>query len=287
MRTRAISSVGVAVAGLLPAIFGGPVFALLMASLGVLGYREYMQLAARLDGRLSIPATGYAIVAAFAAGGILADQPGIAVAISAAAVGAPLVALLLRDDPAQRFVGWTLAAAGSLYLGLPIYAAVALRSTRGTIDTGWLRDLAGVASLAWSSLPRGLAWILVIVLCTWANDTTAYLVGRSWGRRPLLPRVSPKKTIEGSAGGLAGAAVAGGLGVAIFGLGLPPAGGMTLGLTLGAVGQVGDLAESLLKREARVKDSGTLIPGHGGVLDRIDALLFALPVGWFLAALID
>ena len=111
-----------------------------------------------------------------------------------------------------------------------------------------------------------------MILATWLGDTGAYLVGRSFGRTPLLPAVSPKKTVEGLVGGLVGSMLAGGIGAVLFGLDVPWHLGVVLGLALGVIGQLGDLCESLLKRQAGVKDSGTLIPGHGGMLDRIDAL---------------
>ena len=115
----------------------------------------------------------------------------------------------------------------------------------------------------------------------------AYLVGRAVGRRPLIPRISPKRTVEGAVGGLAGSASTGALCVALFGLGISPVIGFVLGALLGVIGQLGDQVESLLKRQASVKDSGSLIPGHGGMLDRIDALLFTLPAGWITATLVD
>jgi phosphatidate cytidylyltransferase len=155
----------------------------------------------------------------------------------------------------------------------------------------WLREFpesgrAGLPdlSLAW----RGTILVSFPLLITWLNDTFAYFVGRAFGRRKLMPSVSPGKTVEGSAAGLlAGIAVAMLLGNGILGpqLGLaatPVVWGMGGGM-VAAAAQVGDLAESLLKREAGVKDSGTLLPGHGGVLDRFDALFFAVPVSyWFL-----
>jgi phosphatidate cytidylyltransferase len=113
------------------------------------------------------------------------------------------------------------------------------------------------------------------------------LVGRIVGRRPLIPRVSPNKTVEGAVGGLVGAALTGALAVRLFGLDLPVGVGLSLGAVIGVVGQLGDLAESLLKRQAGVKDSGNLIPGHGGMLDRIDALLFSFALGWPLAGIVD
>ncbi len=129
--------------------------------------------------------------------------------------------------------------------------------------------------------------MLVVILITWLSDSGAYLVGRSFGRRQLIPVVSPKKTVEGLAGGLVAAALTGALGVALFGLDVSWIYGLLLGIAIGVIGVVGDLAESILKRQAGVKDSGTLIPGHGGMLDRIDALLFTFTAGWYLATLID
>lgn len=283
MRTRALSSIGVVVVGIVPALLGGPAFAVLMAALGVVGYREFLRLCTPLLGG-PVPVTGYAAVVAFAVAGLL-DGTG-AIAVAAFATGAPLVAVLARSDGSSAVVAWGLAVAGSLYLGLPVYAGVALRAVAGEIDVSWLRSLATAAAIG-DGAPRGLAWVLIVVLATWLGDTSAYLVGRAWGRRLLLPRVSPKKTIEGALGGLVGSTVAGGLGVVLFGLGVPSVLGAAVGLALGGAGQVGDLAESMLKRQAGVKDSGTLIPGHGGVLDRIDALLFALTLGWVVVPIVD
>ncbi len=119
---------------------------------------------------------------------------------------------------------------------------------------------------------------VTVVMAIWAADTFAYFAGRAFGRRPLFPRVSPKKTWEGSAGGVLGAAAL----VAVMKAALVPALGwadvLALGVICGAVGQLGDLAESLLKRSVGAKDSGTYLPGHGGMLDRIDAMLVAIPV---------
>jgi phosphatidate cytidylyltransferase len=123
---------------------------------------------------------------------------------------------------------------------------------------------------------------LVVV---WVGDASAYFVGRAVGRRQLAPAVSPGKTIEGALAGLAGSGAAGALlgGWAAETLATPQLSawvGLSLGVVVGTASQVGDLAESVLKREANVKDSGRLLPGHGGVLDRIDSLLFAFPVTW-------
>jgi phosphatidate cytidylyltransferase len=123
---------------------------------------------------------------------------------------------------------------------------------------------------------------------TWINDTLAYFVGRAIGRHKLLPRVSPGKTIEGAIAGLIGGLLTAVLLGANF---IGPHVGVNAsllkwaagGIIIAAVAQIGDLAESLFKREAGVKDSGKLLPGHGGVLDRFDALFFAIPVAyWYL-----
>ncbi len=142
----------------------------------------------------------------------------------------------------------------TIYLGLPIGAMIAIRETRG-------REA-----------------LLLLMLTVVVSDTAQYYSGRALGRRPLAGRISPKKTIEGAIGGV----VCGGGFLAIVGAWwlpvLPALLRAALGVTVVALGITGDLFESMLKRSAGVKDSSALIPGHGGVLDRIDALLFAAPV---------
>ena len=142
----------------------------------------------------------------------------------------------------------------ALYVGLPIAALLGIRTLGGA---------------------RGLFLLMLTVM---VSDTSQYYTGRAFGRRPLAPIVSPKKTVEGAIGG----AVVGTLLFSIVGIWwLPQLAApfrAVLGLTIVALGIVGDLFESMLKRSAGVKDSSALIPGHGGVLDRIDALLFAAPV---------
>ena len=113
----------------------------------------------------------------------------------------------------------------------------------------------------------------------WAADTLAYFTGRAIGKRPLFPRISPKKTWAGSVGGVVGALVlVAAMKTALLPLVLTWADVAVIGLICGAVGQLGDLAESMLKRSVGVKDSGNYLPGHGGMLDRIDAMLIAIPL---------
>jgi len=130
--------------------------------------------------------------------------------------------------------------------------------------------------------PRLLFFALAI---TWAADTTAYFVGRAIGKHPLAPRISPKKTWEGSIGGIAGSLLIA-YGASFF-LRVPLPHLFAMAFLGNIAGQMGDLLESACKRSAGVKDSGTLLPGHGGVLDRIDALILCFPVIWYYLVLVN
>ncbi len=168
-----------------------------------------------------------------------------------------------RRDPADGFAAWSATVFGAVYVGL--LGAVAILTTQWTGD----------ASTDGAFWPER-RWVLVLLAGVWSFDTGAYLVGRAIGRRPFLPWISPKKTLEGVLGGLVVATLVVAVVLAISGS--SPLEALVLGPLLGIVAQSGDLAESLLKRAAGVKDSGTLLPGHGGILDRVDSILFAAPV---------
>jgi phosphatidate cytidylyltransferase len=124
----------------------------------------------------------------------------------------------------------------------------------------------------------GARWVLLTLCIAWFADTGAYFTGRAFGKAKLYPAVSPGKTRAGLYGALVSAAFAGVLASTTYLPSLPLVSGIVLGLVAGLLGQLGDLVESLLKRSVGVKDSGKLIPGHGGILDRVDALLFVSPV---------
>ena len=129
---------------------------------------------------------------------------------------------------------------------------------------------------------QGQAWVFFLFLVVWAGDTGAYYAGKLFGKRKLFPKISPKKTIEGAVGGLSSSLIVAVVARSLF---FPQYGLVQiafLGICLGGIGQIGDLAESLLKRSSGCKDSGRLFPGHGGVLDRFDSILFASPVLYYL-----
>ncbi len=142
---------------------------------------------------------------------------------------------------------------------------------------GWLHASDPAASV-WGGIPKGHFWLLTALMVVWAADSGAYFVGRHFGKHKLSPRISPNKTIEGLIGGMVAGVTAGVLMSLAAGATidqLPAIALVALVATLFSV--IGDLFESLLKRHAGVKDSGHLIPGHGGVLDRLDGVLAALP----------
>jgi phosphatidate cytidylyltransferase len=128
---------------------------------------------------------------------------------------------------------------------------------------------------------NGSDLVFLLFFVVWSSDVAAYYVGHALGRRPLAPRVSPKKTVEGAIGGLLGALGAAFVARAWFIRSLRPLDCVVLGLMLAAVGILGDLVESMFKRGAGAKDSAHLVPGHGGLLDRVDSLLFSAPVLYY------
>lgn len=133
-------------------------------------------------------------------------------------------------------------------------------------------------------LPDGWIWLIFTLTATWTTDTAAYFVGMAFGRRRIAPTLSPKKTLEGAVGGFAGSILVAGVFSYIYTF-LPVSKVLLLGLSLGAAAQVGDLLESAFKRQAGVKDSSDLIPGHGGILDRIDSTLFTAPLVYYFVLL--
>jgi phosphatidate cytidylyltransferase len=172
----------------------------------------------------------------------------------------------------------------TLFAALPLAALLLSLARLGDVNTAALRMAATAFGPQWLGMLTLLAvlrrdqgalgppYVLMTLMFAWLADTGGYFTGRFFGRRKLYPAVSPKKTVEGFAGALGGA-VAGGLMAHFWYLpSLPLVDALVLAVVAGAMGQMGDLGESLLKRSTGVKDSGEIVPGHGGVLDRLDAL---------------
>jgi phosphatidate cytidylyltransferase len=195
-------------------------------------------------------ALGLLVVLAFAAG---PSRSGLVVLALALAVAGTLVAGLAQPgEPAAIWPGVAVTLLGVLYCVFLLGHAV------------WLR-----------ALPAGPGLVLFVLLVTWCGESAAYFVGRRWGRRRLAPRTSPGKTVEGAAAQWVATVVAALL-VAPWLTGgvMSSRQALVAAAVLGVVGQLGDLAESLLKRGAGTKDAGGILPGHGGLLDRVDSLLF-------------
>ena len=158
---------------------------------------------------------------------------------------------------------------GIAYIGMGFAHLLLLRFT----------DNALYINTSWGSLSAGAAYLWLAFLGTWANDTFAYFIGSRLGKNKLCPLISPGKTIEGALGGLLGSVVA----ITLLGyiFKLPLSHCLIMGLLVGVAAPVGDLAESAIKRFSEVKDSGKILPGHGGILDRFDSILFTVPVVYY------
>jgi len=269
LRTRLVTSL-LAIPVVVAAFwFGEPWFTILIAVVALLAVIEFYRLAAA-TGASPLPYFGMLFTVLF----VVSRNPDVVAWLEphfdvapvmplllTLTVALPMAWLVLRRRTTQTFTGWAWTVSGILYTGWMLSHLVALRA-----------------------LPDGRSWVLLVILATFASDTAAFFAGSRFGRRQLAPAISPNKTWEGAIAGLAGAAALGLIFAAetvftatnplyISGLALWQAG--LLGLAIGIFGQVGDLAESLLKRNAAVKDSGDFFPGHGGVLDRIDSIVFA------------
>ncbi|MDH3272052.1 MAG: phosphatidate cytidylyltransferase [Gemmatimonadota bacterium] len=281
-----VAAIGIpAVLGL--AYLGGWYLALPLTAFAAWGTHEVARLSAKKDVHalefISAPAAAALVLAAAWSPTFRTFAP-IGLGVIGAATVAALATALSARGPAKNPLGASAVTGFSVvYLGLPLGCAMLLRALP--------------ESPAWSVPPErssasGLALLALPLAATWIGDAAAYFAGSTWGRAKMAPSISPNKSWVGFWANVAGggvAAVLWALAVAALLPDLPmmpmPLVGV-LGAGLGATAVVGDLVESLLKREAGVKDSGTFFPGHGGVLDRIDSLLFTIPAAYVALAVL-
>jgi phosphatidate cytidylyltransferase len=233
-----------------------------------------------------------AVAAAIAAAELVLmfGDVGVGEVIGIAFAGAiPLMAAF--GESGDLLPGWSgLAIAGATVILLTVFLfrqepLEQIPRSVAVVALAWLYCGVLISSLVALRLRFGVPWVILAFVVTWANDTAAYFAGHAFGRHPLYARISPKKTWEGFAGGIGGSVV-GALVTRWLLLGdtLSPAAAIVVGLGASVLGPLGDLAESMVKRAAGVKDSSRIIPGHGGLLDRIDALLFVAPWVYVCAA---
>jgi phosphatidate cytidylyltransferase len=241
-----------------PAAFFG-----LVSAVGLLAVGELFRLLSpKEQWPISIGIGGAATVALFCSAqwpGLMSERLILLVTVLLAA-GLPLVSPLdLRDAVMQS----AFLVMGVLYTGLTLSCLLLTRA-----------------------LPDGEFLVFFVVLVTWAGDTGAYILGKTMGRRPLSPIISPKKTVEGLLGGIVLALVVALASQLWFLPSLTATDAVVLAIVMTLAGLLGDLAESAMKRSANQKDSGTLIPGHGGMLDRLDSLLFTAPCFYYYVTLV-
>jgi phosphatidate cytidylyltransferase len=248
---------------------GGWVLAALLAASAALSALELFRMAA-LKGPRALPALGAAGAVALVAAAALwpdrgLDNPLLFGIVAVTVMGACTAAIWARGVAGDPLLSVSVTVFGAVYTGLLLFAL-------------FLRHLPGVEPL------HGTVLLLAPVVLTWLNDSFAYFGGRTWGKRKLIPKVSPGKTVEGATCALFGTLLCA-VGYSFllarfpsYHMGIVEA--AAFGVLISVSSQTGDLAESLFKRDVGVKDSGTLLPGHGGALDRFDSLFFTLPLGY-------
>lgn len=235
---------------ILPIWFGGPLYTLAVLVIALGGGYEFYELLTK-GGYHPAPWLGLIWISALVLCGLQADFAFQPTVLSAGFVITFVYAFFQHETPIST---WLATSVIAIYLGVMMGQVQALRL-----------------------LPNGMWWLVLGLLITWFNDTAAYFVGSTLGRRKLWPRLSPKKTWEGTVAGWISAAAGAGILVYFLPLPLGIVSGILLGFFGGVIGLLGDLSVSVLKRQVGVKDSGKLFPGHGGMLDRLDSVLFVLP----------
>lgn len=264
LRARVLSALVLIPLVILLTYIGGIPWAISIACIGVIAWGEMSRLLQRSDFAVDRLVGLFFVVAAIAeaylrgAGIVQVDllRPLLVLLIMSSLINA------LYDKSEHPTANWAINVASALYLGIMLSYFVALRERT-----------------------NGLNWVIFAFGMTWIGDTLAYFVGRRFGKHKLWPRISPRKTWEGMAGEVGSCLIAGPL-LGAWLVGINVWQGLLIGLLIAVLGTYGDLAVSLLKRMANMKDSSALIPGHGGMLDRLDSLMFTFPVVTYFAFIV-
>jgi phosphatidate cytidylyltransferase len=265
VRQRATSAAILVTVLLLVLAVGGVVLAAAVAVVTVFAARETFSLL-RGAGHPTLPFLGTALALTVIVDATFPDVlEGSGLLLMAIGIILVAVASFARPDPKEGLTTWMATAFGAIYVSLLAFI-VRLGHVGPAVPSG--------APLETIGAERG--WILLLLLAVWAYDTGAFVIGRQFGRERFLTHISPSKTYAGLVGGVVACTIV--VGVLLWGLGQSPLHALLLGPLTALAAQAGDLAESMLKRAAGAKDSGTLVPGHGGMLDRVDSFLFAAPV---------
>lgn len=186
---------------------------------------------------------------------------------------------LRRQDLSNAIIALSTGLFAIIYIGWFLSHAILLRNIDHNLNLKtYVETVQGHSDI-------GFFYIFLVVSCTFLNDTGAYFIGRWKGKRKLIPHVSPGKTLEGTIGGIISSAIAAIVGNLIFKSPIEYHWVVLFGLVIGIVAVLGDLTESLIKRSAEAKDSGGILPGHGGILDRFDSLIFTFPVSYYMVLL--
>ncbi len=253
---------------------GGFAFACFIALLAALGSLEFARMAAARALRISsvvVMAGSALVVFAFYFGSLAA-----AAAVITLVAFVAMIERLARVDVEKYVLSVSLSITAVVYTGWLLGSFVLLREFAAE---ALKPEFAGQGDI-------GRSLVFLVLILAWSNDSGAYFVGSAIGRHRLMARVSPSKTVEGALGGIAACIVAALISRATFAPFLAPGDAVLGAVLVGAACIVGDLVESMLKRSTGVKDSSHLIPGHGGLLDRFDSLLFAGPVFYLFAKLV-
>lgn len=258
LRDRVLTGL-VGVPALLGLVFlvDGVGHALTVALFAVAGTWELLRLLHVAGYRPFVP-VGVGLAAVFVLDAARPDDRILPAALAMASV-VTAAWLMLRAERPDAITDWALTFAPAVYVGGLLHFFVPLRALEG-----------------------GVGWVTGVLVCTWFSDSIAYFVGRAFGRTRLAPKISPGKSVEGALAGVVAAVIAG-VAVGIV-FGLPPLRLAGFGLTIGVCAVLGDLIESFIKRQCGAKDSGAIIPGHGGLLDRMDSLMLAVAGAYFYVA---